>query len=89
MTTAKRDEAGIGISLPALVLVIHEGEEGGTGYWGEVLGMSGCLSQGETIEEVQENLLEALEALQQHAATTIPDAPSYSDIWLTTSSGTA
>ena len=41
-----------------LTAVIHEAEEGG--YWAEVPGLPGCMTQGETESEVQANLLEAL-----------------------------
>lgn len=37
--------------------VIHEAEEGG--YWAEVPSMPGCFTQGETLEEVKANVLEA------------------------------
>jgi predicted RNase H-like HicB family nuclease len=39
-------------------LVIHEAEEGG--YWLEVPALEGCLTQGETIDEVLENAKEAI-----------------------------
>lgn len=39
--------------------VIHEAEEGG--YWAEVPDMPGCFTQGETLEEVKANVLEAVE----------------------------
>ncbi|QUS59963.1 type II toxin-antitoxin system HicB family antitoxin [Synechocystis sp. PCC 7339] len=38
--------------------IIHEAEEGG--YWAEVPIFSGCYTQGETIEEVMENLKEVI-----------------------------
>jgi len=40
-------------------VVIHEAEEGG--YWAEVPAIPGCASQGETLEEVTENIHEAIE----------------------------
>jgi predicted RNase H-like HicB family nuclease len=40
-------------------VVVHEAEEGG--YWGEVPALPGCASQGETVEELVENLREAIE----------------------------
>jgi predicted RNase H-like HicB family nuclease len=40
-------------------VVVHEAEEGG--YWGEVPALPGCASQGETVEELIENLREAIE----------------------------
>ena len=39
--------------------IIHEAEEGG--YWAEVPALPGCLTQGETVEEVTANLREAIE----------------------------
>ena len=40
-------------------VVIHEAEEGG--YWVEVPALPGCATQGETMEELFENLREAIE----------------------------
>jgi predicted RNase H-like HicB family nuclease len=42
-----------------LQVVIHEAEEGG--YWAEVPAIPGCATQGETIEELIQNLYEAVE----------------------------
>ena len=42
-----------------LQVVIHEVEEGG--YWAEVPAIPGCATQGETIEELLQNLHEAVE----------------------------
>ena len=39
---------------------IHADETGG--YWAEVPALPGCVTQGETIDEVSENLREAIEA---------------------------
>ena len=40
-----------------LRVVVHEAEEGG--YWAEVPAIPGCCSQGETYEQVLENICEA------------------------------
>ncbi|MBC8465629.1 type II toxin-antitoxin system HicB family antitoxin [bacterium] len=40
-------------------VIIHEAEEGG--YWAEVPAIPGCVTQGETIEDLQKNILEAVE----------------------------
>ena len=40
-------------------VIVHEAEEGG--YWGEVPAIPGCASQGETLEELLQNLHEAVE----------------------------
>ncbi len=42
-----------------LKVVIHEAEEGG--YWAEVPAIKGCATQGETFEELLQNLYEAVE----------------------------
>jgi predicted RNase H-like HicB family nuclease len=41
-------------------VVIHEAEEGG--FWAEVPAIPGCATQGETYEELLQNLNEAIEA---------------------------
>ena len=42
-----------------MVIVVHKAEEGG--YWAEVPGLLGCATQGDTMEELMENLIEAIE----------------------------
>ena len=42
-----------------LKVVIHEAEEGG--YWAEVPAIPGCATQGESFEELLNNLYEAVE----------------------------
>jgi predicted RNase H-like HicB family nuclease len=42
-----------------LKVVVHPAEEGG--YWAEVPAIPGCATQGESIEELFENLHEAIE----------------------------
>ncbi len=39
--------------------VIHEAEEGG--YWAEVPALPGCVTQAETLPELERNLYEAVE----------------------------
>jgi len=41
--------------------VIHKAEEGG--FWAEVPGFPGCVSEGETLDEVRANIREALEGV--------------------------
>ena len=43
-----------------LRVVVHEAEEGG--FWAEVPAIPGCVTQGETLEEIEENIHEAIEA---------------------------
>ena len=42
-----------------LKIIVHEAEEGG--YWAEVPAIPGCATQGETFEELLQNLYEAIE----------------------------
>lgn len=39
--------------------IIHKADEGG--YWAEVPALPGCVTQGETMDEVRRNLKEAIE----------------------------
>jgi predicted RNase H-like HicB family nuclease len=41
-------------------VIVHEAEEGG--YWAEVPAIPGCATQGETFEELLQNLYDAVEA---------------------------
>ena len=38
--------------------IVHEAEEGG--YWAEVPELPGCATQGESLEELAQNLVEAV-----------------------------
>ncbi len=40
-------------------IVVHEAEEGG--YWAEVPAIPGCASQGDSMDELMQNLNEAIE----------------------------
>ena len=40
-------------------IVVHEAEEGG--FWAEVPAIPGCATQGETMEELLQNVREAVE----------------------------
>jgi predicted RNase H-like HicB family nuclease len=42
-----------------LKVIIHQAEEGG--YWAEVPAIPGCATQGETFEELLQNIYEAVE----------------------------
>jgi len=42
-----------------LKVIVHEAAEGG--YWAEVPSIPGCVTQGETFEELLSNLYEAVE----------------------------
>ena len=40
-------------------VIVHKAEEGG--FWAEVPSIPGCATQGETIEEIEINIREAIE----------------------------
>ena len=42
-----------------LKIIVHEAEEGG--YWAEVPSIPGCATQGDSFEELLQNLYEAVE----------------------------
>jgi predicted RNase H-like HicB family nuclease len=42
-----------------LKAIVHKAEEGG--YWAEVPSLPGCLTQGETLDELKANLHEAID----------------------------
>jgi predicted RNase H-like HicB family nuclease len=44
-------------------VLVHEAEEGG--YWAEVPELPGCVSQGESLEELEQNVIEAIQAVLQ------------------------
>ena len=43
-----------------LKVIIHQAEEGG--YWAEVPAIAGCFTQGDTWEELLQNIYEAIDA---------------------------
>ena len=43
-----------------VTVLVYEAEEGG--YWAQVAEMPGCLSSGETLDELRTNIAEAMEA---------------------------
>jgi predicted RNase H-like HicB family nuclease len=56
-----------------LKVLIHKAEEGG--YWAEVPALPGCVSQGETVDDVRTKVREAIEGwLLAEERTTQADA---------------
>lgn len=39
--------------------IVHQAEEGG--YWAEVPALPGCITEGDTMEELENNLKDAIE----------------------------
>ena len=57
--------------------IVHNAEEGG--FWAEVPALPGCRTQGETRDEIRENLLEAIE-LWFEAGETADESESGSQV---------
>lgn len=53
-----------------LTIVVHDAEEGG--YWAEVPAITGCVSQGESLDELLENVREAVEGCLSVPVAKIP-----------------
>jgi len=53
-----------------LKVIIHEAEEGG--YWAEVPSIPGCATQGDNMEELLQNLYEAVEGCLSIDLESIP-----------------
>lgn len=79
------DVDGPDISTEDLTAYVHRAEEGG--WWAEVPALPGCLTQGETLDEVVDNLNDAIqgwlsvqtpEALREKGVrfTVLPEAAS-------------
>ena len=51
-------------------VVVHEAEEGG--YWAEVPSIPGCATQGDSFEELLNNLYEAVEGCLSVEVTEVP-----------------
>ena len=49
----------VNVTFVTLKVLIHKAEEGG--YWAEVPALPGCVSQGETMDDLQANIREAIE----------------------------
>ena len=57
-----------------LKIIIHKAEEGG--FWAEVPAIPGCVSQGETMEELLENIHEAAQGCLMVDVQDIPVTPA-------------
>ena len=89
MVSVKRGDLETAVSLPGFNVLVHEVEEGETGYWAEVIEMPGCVSQGETLPELVANIQEAMKAIYS-SMSSIPDAPpSHFISWPLTETSTA
>ena len=64
-----------------LKVLIYAAEEGG--YWAKVPAIPGCVSQGETLEEVKANIVDALEGcLAVREEMAVQEAPAVEEMEL-------
>lgn len=56
-----------------LKAIVHEAKEGG--FWAEVPALPGCVTQGETREELERNLQEAVEGWPEAGEAVIETEP--------------
>lgn len=61
-----------------LKVVVHEADEGG--YWVEVPALPGCVTQGETFEEMLGNLYEAVEGWLAAGGEALPESDTKSRV---------
>jgi predicted RNase H-like HicB family nuclease len=52
------------INFMKIKSVVHEADEGG--FWAEVPAIPGCATQGESMDELMQNLHEAIEGVPFH-----------------------
>lgn len=64
------------------MVVIHRAEEGG--FWAEVPALSGCYTQGETLEEVVENVQDAIATFIDGLKQDGEPVPSQEGMFITT-----
>jgi predicted RNase H-like HicB family nuclease len=57
-----------------LKVIVHEAEEGG--FWAEVPDLPGCATQGETIDELVQNVREAIEGWLSIDVPVLPNVGS-------------
>ena len=57
-----------------LKAIVHKAEEGG--YWAEVPSLPGCLTQGETLDELKANLREAIDLWLSVGDEAVESTPS-------------
>lgn len=60
-------------STMTFTVLVHEDPDGG--YWAEVPELPGCMSQGETLDELESNIREAIEGVLEIMAEDGDDVP--------------
>ena len=89
MVTIMKGDFETVVSVPGFTVLVHKCEEGETGYWAEVIEMPGCVSQGETLAELEANIKEAMQAVCNNSMPSILEASSHCTISPVTETSTA
>jgi predicted RNase H-like HicB family nuclease len=69
----------MGPVIRKFTVIVRPAEEGG--YWGEVVELTGCASQGETEEELLENVVEAIQACLEAGTPFIEHDVPLPQVW--------
>jgi predicted RNase H-like HicB family nuclease len=56
-------------------VLVYEAEPDEGGYWAKVAELPGCVTQGETIDEIRENIVDAIEEYV-HAQAVLGEEPA-------------
>ena len=62
-----RQICGIIVGMKGIQAIVHKCEPPETGYWAEVPSLPGCVTEGETLEEVEAMLQDAVRGWFQSA----------------------
>ena len=67
MTTFKQRLEGTTFNHNGYTVLVHDTEEDETGYWAQVVELPGCYTQGETLDELKENVQDAIACRLEYA----------------------
>jgi predicted RNase H-like HicB family nuclease len=60
-------------------VIVYDAEEGG--YWAEVAELPGCVSQGDSLDELERNIREAIQSWLQAKHDGEPESPRHVRTW--------
>ena len=66
----------VDLGLISVAALVHQAKEGG--FWAEVTSLPGCITEGETLEEVKTNLVGAAQVWLETADDIAKETPSSS-----------
>lgn len=74
-----RDRQDTGPVIRKFTVIVRPAEEGG--YWGEVVELTGCASQGETREELLENVIDAIQTCVEAGTSYMEQDVPKPEVW--------